>query len=587
MEKTTGTRKILFVLSMLAAFLLWGGLTGNTVHAAATNTTIENSKAVTLGQTYEVSAEDAGNEVWFAITPAETGNYQVAIPLDEDESVSISDIKVKSGNSYFDSGIYSDRLYYSDKDVDVINLNAGTTYYIGFEACTFIDKVINGERVDVYKAYTLTFSKYTPGKIASIEITDYIPAYCKALRDAGMKGSDYNGSIYYKVNYTDGRKSYEESTWIYGKNYKNYINEGNDEGDYKENYVAVSVKSSQLDSFRKRMPGTYELTLKGYNYDENTKQYTLAAQSKSFDITIYTLTQAISRSKYEVKTLSTGKAVDVKRGSYGTKYIFKYTAKNSGGHVMLSSKQGEDYNYNVWGVYESENNTRVSWHADVYKGNYGGRLTYGKLEKGKTYYFLVFNHDDQKLSLNYYNGATNPNAAKKKTKKKTAKKKSVAIKKISVASKSITMKKGGSKSISTIVSPSNATVKPKFTSSNSKVVSVSASGTLKAKKVGKATITISGSKVKTTIKVTVKKSEIKTKKVSFKKKKLTMKKGQILFVGYSLKPASATQKISFKSSKSSVVSVDSNGKLAAKKKGKATITIKSGKKKATCTVTVK
>ena len=48
-----------------------------------------------------------------------------------------------------------------------------------------------------------------------------------------------------------------------------------------------------------------------------------------------------------------------------------------------------------------------------------------------------------------------------------------------------------------------------------------------------------------------------------------------------------TDAVTYKSSKKSVASVDKFGVVKAKKKGKATITVKCGKKKAKLSITVK
>lgn len=67
------------------------------------------------------------------------------------------------------------------------------------------------------------------------------------------------------------------------------------------------------------------------------------------------------------------------------------------------------------------------------------------------------------------------------------------------------------------------------------------------------------------------------------KKKATLKVGQTL----QLKVTGTKGKVKWKSSKKSVATVSSNGRVKAKKKGSATITAKVGKKKYTCKVTVK
>ena len=52
-------------------------------------------------------------------------------------------------------------------------------------------------------------------------------------------------------------------------------------------------------------------------------------------------------------------------------------------------------------------------------------------------------------------------------------------------------------------------------------------------------------------------------------------------------PLTTVEKITYKSSNSKIASVNSQGMITARKKGTATITILSGKKKATVKVTVK
>ena len=83
----------------------------------------------------------------------------------------------------------------------------------------------------------------------------------------------------------------------------------------------------------------------------------------------------------------------------------------------------------------------------------------------------------------------------------------------------------------------------------------------------------------------------KTRKVPVKKvtvtKSVTMKVGQSKTIKSKVKPGKAKRfaKLKWKSTKPSIVSVK-NGKLTAKKPGKAVIVVKAGKKKAKCKVTV-
>lgn len=149
-----------------------------------------------------------------------------------------------------------------------------------------------------------------------------------------------------------------------------------------------------------------------------------------------------------------------------------------------------------------------------------------------------------------------------------------------------------------------ATVKPAgvknkkvtWKSSNIKVVSVK-NGKLTAKKTGKAKITatsVADKNKKKTITVTVKKAPDKKAKITLNKKNVTLKlKGKSKTFQIKPKVSSKYGCASFKytvdKKGKKAVKVDANGKVTAKKKGKAVITVKTynGKAKAVLKVTVK
>jgi uncharacterized protein YjdB len=127
-------------------------------------------------------------------------------------------------------------------------------------------------------------------------------------------------------------------------------------------------------------------------------------------------------------------------------------------------------------------------------------------------------------------------------------------------------------------------------SSNAKVASVNAAtGKISAKKKGKATITatsLNGKRL--ALKVNVVTKSVKLSKMKVTKAPASMKKGKAAQLKVKATPAKATGlKVTFKSSKKSVVSVDKAGKLTALKKGKAKITVKIGKKSYSKTIKVK
>lgn len=130
----------------------------------------------------------------------------------------------------------------------------------------------------------------------------------------------------------------------------------------------------------------------------------------------------------------------------------------------------------------------------------------------------------------------------------------------------------------------------KWTSSRPSVVAVNkTTGKLTAKKTGKATITVtmkSGALAKCT--VTVQKKAVKTKKLKLSKTKIALKKGTSYTIKVTKDPLTSLEKITFRSSNKKVARVSSKGKVTAKKKGTATITVKtSGGTTKKCKVTVK
>ena len=127
-----------------------------------------------------------------------------------------------------------------------------------------------------------------------------------------------------------------------------------------------------------------------------------------------------------------------------------------------------------------------------------------------------------------------------------------------------------------------------YTSSNTKVFTVSKNGALTAgKKPGKATLTITlASGLEKKIPVTVQKGTVTTTKITGLKKKVTLEKGKKLTLKPALTPITSQQKFTYTSSNKKVATVSKKGVITAKKSGTAKITVKSGKKKFVVTVTV-
>ncbi len=139
-----------------------------------------------------------------------------------------------------------------------------------------------------------------------------------------------------------------------------------------------------------------------------------------------------------------------------------------------------------------------------------------------------------------------------------------------------TLKIGETYCLSVIASGSK---KPTFTSSDSKVASVNTYGKITAKKAGSTTITAKSKNAEASCKITVTKT-----KVTLNQTSLTLENGESAV----LSAASSTgHKVTWKSAKTSIASVNENGKVTAKKPGTTTVTAKVDGTSVNCKVTVK
>ncbi|MCH5304609.1 MAG: leucine-rich repeat protein, partial [Ruminococcus sp.] len=145
---------------------------------------------------------------------------------------------------------------------------------------------------------------------------------------------------------------------------------------------------------------------------------------------------------------------------------------------------------------------------------------------------------------------------------------------VSLAKLSATIYVKGTAQIKTTVK--NGKGKTTYKSSNSKVAKVSSTGKVTGVKKGTATITVTNNGVSKTFKVTVKNPKLNTSKK-------TLKKGKT----FTIKITGKVGKAKFTSSNKKVAKVNSKGKVTAKKKGKANITVNTNGIKLKCRITVK
>lgn len=144
---------------------------------------------------------------------------------------------------------------------------------------------------------------------------------------------------------------------------------------------------------------------------------------------------------------------------------------------------------------------------------------------------------------------------------------------------------GKSAKIKSVVSPSNATVKTvKWKSSDTNIAMVSSNGKVTALSAGIAKITVSttdGSKLVATCTVQVIKAAPVTS-LTVSSKDITMVRGTSQSASVSISPTNTTDKITYASDNKAVATVNSKGKITAKKPGIATITVSSTSGKQVC-----
>jgi len=130
-----------------------------------------------------------------------------------------------------------------------------------------------------------------------------------------------------------------------------------------------------------------------------------------------------------------------------------------------------------------------------------------------------------------------------------------------------------------------------WTSSKPSVATVK-DGKVTAKKTGTVTITVTDEtgKVVAKYKVKVVAKAVKLTKLTAKAKKSTLKVGKSTTITVKLTPKGATGavvKFSLDSKSKKILTVDKAGKVIAKKKGTATVTVKAGGKTSKVKITVK
>lgn len=171
----------------------------------------------------------------------------------------------------------------------------------------------------------------------------------------------------------------------------------------------------------------------------------------------------------------------------------------------------------------------------------------------------------------------------------------IDVESVSLDKTTLTLKPGTSDTLSATVAPEDATDKSlRWTSSNTNVATVDATGKVTAAGNGTAVITAStvdgGFTAQCTVTVSEDKPEIvAVENVTLDKTSASLEVGETEQLTATVKPADAANKsVRWKSNDENVVSVDANGKLTAISSGMATVTVttEEGNFTALCKVTV-
>ncbi len=165
----------------------------------------------------------------------------------------------------------------------------------------------------------------------------------------------------------------------------------------------------------------------------------------------------------------------------------------------------------------------------------------------------------------------------------------IAVSSITLNSNNLSMFEGDKTTLKATINPSNSTNKNiKWISSSSKIATVDQNGAVVAVGVGTTTITatIEGKSSSCTVKVSAK--TVAVTAVVLNKINASMYVGDNIQLMGTVSPSNATNKsISWRSSNTSIATVDASGKVTAKSPGTAKIIITSSNgKSAECTITV-
>lgn len=137
----------------------------------------------------------------------------------------------------------------------------------------------------------------------------------------------------------------------------------------------------------------------------------------------------------------------------------------------------------------------------------------------------------------------------------------------------VSLKKGQRVRLNPVLSPLTSQNPVTYKSSSTKIATVSRTGRIRGVAPGRCKVTVTSGKA--SVKVTVTVTGVDAVAIRNVRTAYTLKKGRKRQLYPKLTPANATSRIRYKSSNKKVVTVSSTGKLTAKRKGTATITVRA------------
>lgn len=177
---------------------------------------------------------------------------------------------------------------------------------------------------------------------------------------------------------------------------------------------------------------------------------------------------------------------------------------------------------------------------------------------------------------------------KSATCKVTVEKNGIDITSVTLNKTELTLVVGDSETLIATVKPDDATDKTvTWSTSDPAIAAVDNNGMVTAVKEGSVTIIAKAGEKEASCKVTIVATLVPVSSISLDKTSVEIKEGESVVLIATVGPENATYKtVTWKSSEELVATVDVNGKVTAKKTGRAIITAQAGGLNATCTVIV-